>query len=70
MDELEVLDSELAVDVAVTFESLILQTPSLRACWLEVLDRLAQVAAEQIAARAGTKPADPEPMLLAGRSLA
>lgn len=69
MAEFDVLDDELAAEVATTFESLIRQTPALRACWLEILDRLAQVAAQQIAARSGTEPTDPEPMI-AGRALA
>ena len=45
------------------------QTPALHAHWLEIQDRLARVAADQLALQAGTEPADPEPAV-AGWALA
>jgi hypothetical protein len=45
------------------------QTPALHAHWLEIQDRLARVAAEQLALQAGTEPTDPEPAV-AGWALA
>ena len=36
------------------------QTPALHAHWLEIQDRLARVAAEQLALQAGTEPTDPQ----------
>ena len=45
------------------------QTPALHAYWLEIQDRLARVAAEQLALQAGTEPSDPEPAV-AGWALA
>jgi hypothetical protein len=45
------------------------QTPALHAHWLKIQDRLARVAAEQLALQAGTEPADPEPAV-AGWGLA
>jgi AcrR family transcriptional regulator len=52
-----------------TFGEMIDSTPALRAAWLEVHDRLAAVAREELAALAEVDPSDPEPMV-AGRSLA
>ena len=69
MDELELLDDELAAYVATTFAARVKQTPALHAHWLEIQDRLARVAAEQLALQAGTEPADPEPAV-AGWALA
>jgi hypothetical protein len=51
------------------FLAMVHSTPALRAAWLEVQDRLATVAAEELAAQAGIDPRDPEPMA-AGRALA
>jgi AcrR family transcriptional regulator len=51
------------------FLAMVHSTPALRAAWLEVQDRLATVAAEELAAQAGVDPRDPEPMA-AGRALA
>jgi hypothetical protein len=45
------------------------QTPALHAHWLEIQDRLARVAPEQLALQAGTEPTDPEPTV-AGWALA
>jgi len=51
------------------FLGMIDTTPALRAAWLELHDRLATVAREELAAQAGIDPRDPEPMA-AGRALA
>ena len=61
MDGFDLLDDELAAHVATTFAAMVKQTPALHAHWLEIQDRLARVAAEQLALQAGTEPADPEP---------
>ena len=60
MDGFDLLDDELAAHVATTFAAMVKQTPALHAHWLEIQDRLARVAAEQLALQAGTEPADPE----------
>ena len=51
------------------FVSMIEDTPALRAAWLELHDRLAKVARDELAAQAGVDPRDPEPTV-AGRALA
>jgi AcrR family transcriptional regulator len=51
------------------FAAMIEGTPALRAAWLEVHDRLAKVARDELAAQAGVDPHDPEPTA-AGRALA
>jgi AcrR family transcriptional regulator len=51
------------------FGAMIESTPSLRAAWLEMHDRLARVARDELAAQAGVDPRDPEPTA-AGRALA
>ncbi len=51
------------------FGRMISSTPSLRAAWLELHDRLASVAAEELAAQAEVDPRAPEPVI-AGRALA
>jgi AcrR family transcriptional regulator len=51
------------------FGEMIDSTPALRAAWLEVHDRLATVARDELAALAEVDPSDPEPMV-AGRALA
>jgi hypothetical protein len=51
------------------FGEMIESTPALRAAWLEVHDRLARVARDELANRAQVDPHDPEPMI-AGRALA
>jgi AcrR family transcriptional regulator len=68
MDGLDLLDDELAAYVATTFATMVEQTPALHAYWLQTLDRLARIAAEQLAVTAGVEPADPEPTV-AGRAL-
>jgi AcrR family transcriptional regulator len=45
------------------FADLIESTPSLRAAQRDMMDRLVQVAAESMAARAGVNPDDPEPQI-------
>jgi MftR C-terminal domain len=57
----DLLDDELAAHVATTFAAMVKQTPALHAHSLEIQDRLARVAAEQLALQAGTEPTDPEP---------
>ncbi len=68
MDGFDLLDDEIAAYVATTFEALVKETPALHAHWLEIQDRLARVAAEQLALQAGIEPTDPEPTV-AGRAL-
>ena len=51
------------------FLGMIDSTPALRAAWLEMHDRLANVARDELAAQAGIDPRDPEPVA-AGRALA
>jgi AcrR family transcriptional regulator len=51
------------------FGAMIESTPALRAAWLELHDRLARVARDELAAQAGVDPRDPEPTA-AGRALA
>ena len=51
------------------FLGMIDSTPALRAAWLEMHDRLANVARDELAAQAGIDPRDPEP-IAAGRALA
>ena len=60
---------EELVDFIPLFLGMIDSTPALRAAWLEMHDRLANVACEELAAQAGVDPRDPEPMA-AGRALA
>jgi AcrR family transcriptional regulator len=52
-----------------SFVAMIEETPALRAAWLEMHDRLAKVARDELAAQAGVDPRDPEPTA-AGRALA
>jgi AcrR family transcriptional regulator len=61
-------DDEFAA-FALRFARLVDDTPSLRAHWLGILDRLARAAAEQIALRVGQRSTDPLPTI-AGRALA
>jgi AcrR family transcriptional regulator len=51
------------------FGAMIESTPALRAAWLELHDRLAKVARDELAAQAGVDPRSPEPTV-AGRALA
>jgi AcrR family transcriptional regulator len=57
------------VEFLPAFVSMIEETPALRAAWLELHDRLAKVAGDELAAQAGVDPRDPEPTA-AGRALA
>lgn len=68
MDGIDLLDDQLTAYVATNFEVLVKQTPALHAHYLEILDRLASVAAEQLALRAGIEPTDPR-SAVAGRAL-
>jgi len=65
----DLLDDELAASVAAAFAAMVKQTPTLRAHWLQIQDRLARVAAGELARQAGTAPDDPRPAL-AGWALA
>lgn len=47
------------------FHELIENSPSLRAAYRDMADRIAQVAAEELAARAGLDPMEPEPQIAA-----
>ncbi len=47
------------------FNDLIESTPALKAARADLTDRLAQVAAESLAARVGVDPSDPEPQIAA-----
>jgi AcrR family transcriptional regulator len=47
------------------FSDLIERTPSLRTAQIDMMERLAQVAAEAMADRAGVNPDDPEPQIAA-----
>jgi AcrR family transcriptional regulator len=67
MDGFDLLEDEQAAFVP-KFEVMVKRTPALRAHWLEILDRLARVAAEQLAWQAGVAASDPEPTV-AGRAL-
>jgi hypothetical protein len=51
------------------FSEMIQQTPTLRAAQWEMLDRMAQIAAEGIATRTGLDPDDPEPQIAANAIL-
>jgi AcrR family transcriptional regulator len=61
------VDDELAKMVP-RLVAMIEQTPALHAHWLQVNDRLARVAAEELAIQAGTAPRDPE-AVVASRAL-
>jgi AcrR family transcriptional regulator len=61
------MDDELAEFVP-QLVAMIERTPALHAHWLQVHDRLARVAAEELAIQAGTAPRDPE-AVVAGRAL-
>jgi hypothetical protein len=51
------------------FGELVGRTPALRAAQQEQMDRMVQVAAEAMAARAGVNPEDPEPQIAANAIL-
>jgi AcrR family transcriptional regulator len=60
---------DVLVEFLPRFAAMIESTPALRAAWLELHDRLAKVARDELAAEAGVDPEDPEPTI-AGRALA
>ncbi len=47
------------------FRALVESSPSLRAAQRDMMDRITRVAAEELAARAGVDPSDPEPVVAA-----
>jgi AcrR family transcriptional regulator len=57
--------NEIGFNVIVRFNDLIEGTPALRAARVDMMDRLAQIAAESLAARAAVDPNDPEPQIAA-----
>jgi AcrR family transcriptional regulator len=57
--------SHIGFNVILRFNDLIEGTPSLRAARADMVGRLAQVAAESLAARAAVDPSDPEPQIAA-----
>jgi AcrR family transcriptional regulator len=57
------------LDVIRRFIELVEGTPSLRAAQMDMNERLARVAAEAMAARAGVNPEDPEPQIAASALL-
>jgi AcrR family transcriptional regulator len=60
-------EGDRAFDVAMIrrFAELVQQTPALRAALREMTEKVVQVAAEAMAARAGVNPEDPEPQIAA-----
>ncbi len=64
-------DAELPFDPTMIrrFAELVQQTPALRSAQEEMIDRVAQVAAEAMAARAAVNPDDPEPQIAANALL-
>jgi hypothetical protein len=56
---------EELIDFMPLFLGMIDSTPALRAAWLEMQDRLANVARDELAVQAGVDPRDPEPMVAA-----
>jgi AcrR family transcriptional regulator len=59
--------ASLEIDLSMIrkFSDLVENTPSLRAAQRDMVDRLVQVVAEAMAARAGVDPEDPEPQIAA-----
>jgi AcrR family transcriptional regulator len=64
MERFDLAPEEL-IDFMPLFLAMIENTPALRAAWLEMQDRLASVARDELAAQAGVDPRDPEPMAAA-----
>jgi AcrR family transcriptional regulator len=58
-------DGPLDLTIIRRFSELIEKTPVLRAAHRDMMDRLVEVAAEAMAARAGVNPDDPEPQIAA-----
>jgi AcrR family transcriptional regulator len=71
VDELDAMyehwddDRDPDLTVIQRFSELIESTPSLRAAQRDMMERIAQVAAESLAERAGMDPTDPEPQIAA-----
>jgi AcrR family transcriptional regulator len=61
--------SDELVEFMPLFISMVETTPQLRAAWLDLHDRLAEVTREELAAQAGLDPRDPE-VAIAARALA
>ncbi len=64
MDDLEDLPDEIYLFLPL-FAEMVAATPSLRAAWLDLQNRLVEVAAEELAALAEVDPRDPEPQIAA-----
>jgi AcrR family transcriptional regulator len=64
MDRFDELPDEL-VALFPRFGEMIASTPSLRAAWLDLQNRLVEVARHELAARAEVDPLDPEPTIAA-----
>jgi AcrR family transcriptional regulator len=64
MERFDEIPAEL-VPLLPRFMDLIESTPSLRAAWLEMYDRIVDVAADALAESAEVDPRDPEPMIAA-----
>jgi AcrR family transcriptional regulator len=61
--------SDELVELMPLFVAMLETTPQLRAAWLELCDRLAEVTREELAAQAGLDPRDPE-VAIAAQALA
>ena len=57
--------NDVGFNVIAAFNDLIEGTPALRAARVDMMDRLAQIAAESLASRAALDPNDPEPQIAA-----
>ncbi len=64
MDDLEDLPEQLYVFFP-RFAEMVAATPSLRAAWLDLQNRLVEVATDELAALAEVDPRDPEPQIAA-----
>jgi AcrR family transcriptional regulator len=64
MDDLEDLPDKIYLFLPL-FAEMVAATPSLRAAWLDLQNRLVEVAAEELAALAEVDPRDPEPQIAA-----
>lgn len=56
---------EFDLSLLARFRDMVATTPTLRAAQRDMMDRIVDVAAEALAARAGMAPADPEPRIAA-----
>lgn len=59
------VDPQAGLSIYRRFTTMLEETPSIRAAAKEMSDRLARVAAEALASRAGVSPNDPEPVITA-----